>query len=299
MLPNRSRFASLLLGVVVIAASAVADDDSGSGEAPLLRPGDRLAFLGGGFVERAQEHGVIEAELQCRRPDWELTVRNVGWSGDNVHGFARKRFDGPDEGYARLFRDLEAADADVVLVAYGFVEAGEGGESVERFEPGMTRLCRDLIDRDQRVVLMPPFAMPGVRVPGYEAAIRTCQAAADRVAKEFELPVLRIDWTPSDTRLTSDRLLPNRFGYQSIAGPIADRLVGGRACHEPSPELLERIAEKNELFFHHYRPQNETYLFLFRKHEQGQNAEEIDQFRPLIERADRAIWAAAKKPLDR
>lgn len=275
------------------AASAAAEGSSDSGESPLLRPGDRLAIVGGGFVERAQEHGVIEAELQCRRPDWKLNVRNVGWSGDNVHGFARKRFGGPDEGYARLFRDLQAADADVVLVAYGFVEAGEGGEAVKRFEPGLTRLCRDLIDRGHRVVLMPPFAMPGVRVPGYEDAMRACQAAAARVAKELELPLLRIDWTPSDTELTSDRLLPNRFGYQSIAGPIADRLVGGQACTETSARLLDRIAAKNELFFHHYRPQNETYLFLFRKHEQGQNAAEIDHFKPLIEQADRAIWAAA------
>ncbi len=277
-----------------MAVSAGADDGAGGGETPLLRPGNRLAIVGGGFVERAQDHGVIEAELHCRRPNWKLSVRNVGWSGDNVHGMARKRFDGPDEGYARLFRDLEAADADVVLVAYGFAEAGDGEEAVERFEPGLMRLCRDLVDRGKRVVLMPPIAMPGVRVPGYEDAIRTCQAAADRVAKELELPLLRIEWTPSDTELTSDRLLPNRFGYQAIADLIADRLVGGQPCHEPSPALLDRIAAKNELFFHHYRPQNETYLFLFRKHEQGQNAAEIDQFKPLIEQADRAIWAVAK-----
>ena len=29
------------------------------------------------------------------------------------------------------------------------------------------------------------------------------------------------------------------------------------------------INRKNRLFFHRYRPQNETYLYLFRKHEQG------------------------------
>ncbi|HIA20727.1 MAG TPA: hypothetical protein EYN70_15150 [Planctomycetaceae bacterium] len=46
-------------------------------------------------------------------------------------------------------------------------------------------------------------------------------------------------------------------------------------------ELRDMIALKNEYFFHRYRPQNETYLFLFRKHEQGNNAVEIPMFDPL------------------
>ncbi|MEX0867342.1 MAG: hypothetical protein WD030_08280, partial [Pirellulales bacterium] len=46
---------------------------------------------------------------------------------------------------------------------------------------------------------------------------------------------------------------------------------------------------KNELFFHRYRPQNETYLFLFRKHEQGNNAVEIPQFDPLVEAEEKRI----------
>jgi hypothetical protein len=43
------------------------------------------------------------------------------------------------------------------------------------------------------------------------------------------------------------------------------------------------------MFFHRHRPQNETYLFLFRKGEQGNNAVEIPQFDPLIEEQERDI----------
>ncbi|MFC1759014.1 SGNH/GDSL hydrolase family protein [Planctomycetota bacterium] len=46
--------------------------------------------------------------------------------------------------------------------------------------------------------------------------------------------------------------------------------------------LRQTICRKNELFFHRWRPQNETYLFLFRKHEQGNNAVEIPKFDPLV-----------------
>ncbi len=50
-----------------------------------------------------------------------------------------------------------------------------------------------------------------------------------------------------------------------------------------SEQLRKLIIEKNQLFFHRSRPQNETYLFGFRKHEQGQNAKEVPEFDPLIE----------------
>lgn len=260
----------------------------------LLRPADRIAILGGGFVERLQEHGALEAELHCRRPDWKLSVRNVGWSGDNVHGLARKAFEGPAAGFARLIRDLEAAEPSVVLVAYGFTEASDGPETVASFRPGLERLVRDLSDRDQRVVLMTPVAMPGVRVPGYGAAIEICREVVESVGSELNVPVISVNWSPSETELTDDRLLPNAFGYAALARELADRLVGGEPCQRHSPQLLNRIREKNELFFHHYRPQNETYLFLFRKHEQGQNASEIEQFKPLIAAADRAVWETAR-----
>ena len=46
--------------------------------------------------------------------------------------------------------------------------------------------------------------------------------------------------------------------------------------------LRSAIVAKNELYFYRWRPQNETYLFGFRKHEQGQNAREIPQFDPLV-----------------
>ena len=51
------------------------------------------------------------------------------------------------------------------------------------------------------------------------------------------------------------------------------------------------IVEKNRLFFYRWRPQNETYLHGFRKHEQGNNAKEIPMFDPLIEAEEKKIEA--------
>lgn len=49
------------------------------------------------------------------------------------------------------------------------------------------------------------------------------------------------------------------------------------------------VVEKNRLFFNQWRPQNETYIFGFRKHEQGQYAAEIPLFDPLIEAEEKKI----------
>lgn len=68
------------------------------------------------------------------------------------------------------------------------------------------------------------------------------------------------------------------------------------AARERLTKLRQLIGEKNELFFHRHRPQNETYLFLFRKHEQGNNAVEIPMFDPLVEEKEKQI-AELRQPL--
>lgn len=67
---------------------------------------------------------------------------------------------------------------------------------------------------------------------------------------------------------------------------------------DQAEQLRQAIVRKNELFFHRWRPQNQTYLFGFRSHEQGQNAREIPEFDPLV-RAEEAKIAALRKPRNR
>jgi putative heme-binding domain-containing protein len=69
--------------------------------------------------------------------------------------------------------------------------------------------------------------------------------------------------------------------------------VGQHVMHGPLmnqvEELRKTIVKKNELFFYRWRPQNQTYLFGFRKYEQGQNAKEIPMFDPLISEQEEKI----------
>jgi hypothetical protein len=284
------RFSSGLL----IIAFGILSSASLWADQPLLKPADRVALLGGTFTERMQSSGAFESELQSRRPEWQLRFRNLGWSGDDVHGIARKRFDGPEDGFQRMLRDVETADPTVVLVAYGFAEASDGAEAVEQFEPGLRRLIGELADQGRRVILLAPMAMPGYRVQGYDQWMSGCRAIVMRVGRELNVPVISADWLPGKAELTENRLLPSESGYTELAKMVAGQLVGGEHSRESRAELRRLIAEKNQLFFHRYRPQNETYLYLFRKHEQGNNSAEIPMFDPLIRAADEAIWKAAQ-----
>lgn len=78
--------------------------------------------------------------------------------------------------------------------------------------------------------------------------------------------------------------LLKELGYDSLPISVSEA--------EQKEELRAEIVEKNRLFLHRWRPANETYLFLFRKHEQGQNAKEIPMFDPLIQAQETKISAA-------
>ena len=67
-----------------------------------------------------------------------------------------------------------------------------------------------------------------------------------------------------------------KSGGYVIASATADQWAAGVDIEDGQTALLrQKIVEKNETYFHAWRPQNTTYLFFFRKHEQGRNAKDI------------------------
>ena len=68
-------------------------------------------------------------------------------------------------------------------------------------------------------------------------------------------------------------------GVPPIVGPEYDQVEA----------LRKTINDKNQLYFYRWRPQNETYLFGFRKHEQGNNAREVPLFDPLVEAKEKEV----------
>lgn len=86
-----------------------------------------------------------------------------------------------------------------------------------------------------------------------------------------------------------------RVVLSSLPADENERQSGGLFFAERAnnfERLRQLIVRKNELYFHRWRPQNITYLFGFRKHEQGNNASDIARFDPLIDDLEQRIHDA-------
>ena len=102
----------------------------------------------------------------------------------------------------------------------------------------------------------------------------------------------------SQIHMQFSTLRPGKYGIYiddiKIFGTTAKQLKSGVSLPSSFQQsavirAYELTAEKNMMFFHRHRPQNETYLFLFRKHEQGNNAVEVPQFDPIVDGFEKRI----------
>lgn len=131
-----------------------------------------------------------------------------------------------------------------------------------------------------------PIEHPTIMI---DADAKTVTASSGRIRNitwpNVDIPLLSFEYQPH--RLTS---LPVSLEWTTatIAQPVSavDTQVNDFEA------LRQLVIQKNELYFHRWRPQNITYLFGFRKHEQGNNASDIAKFDPLIEDLERQIAKA-------
>lgn len=270
-----------------------------------FKDGDRVVWLGGTLVEREQRYGYWETALIAANPDKNITVRNLGWSGDTVFGESRARFDfnDPNAGFKQLLDQTLALKPTVIFVSYGTNEAFEGKEGLPKFEKGLEKLLDALKPADARVVLFTPTPVEkSASLPEPHALnenLALYSKAIERIGEKRGLPVVPLFDSFQKNRilqpLTTNGMHYTEEGYKQLApffrGALLQNVLLDWAKLEP---LRKAVVAKNQLFFYRWRPQNETYLFGFRKHEQGRNAKEVADFDPLVAKAEEEIAALRK-----
>jgi len=266
-----------------------------------FQDGDTVIFLGNTFIERAQQNGYIERELTMAAGDKKVRFRNLGWSGDTVHCDARSYFGPPQEGFDRLTKMIEELKPNVIFICYGGVEAFEGKDGMESFTSGYNKLLTMIYEkaapRETVLISPPPAENLGGLLPnqtGYNEKIALYRdaikgIAAPKNAKVLDLFAALGSGQAKDRKWTDNGIHYTPEGYAAIA-PIFVKQLGLTpydASLVKNPENYEKlrqtIIEKDRLYFYRWRPANETYLNLFRKHEQGQNARELPLYEPLVE----------------
>jgi lysophospholipase L1-like esterase len=309
---------SATIGLIILNFAATAVQSADEPRASLAN-GDRVVWIGGTLVEREQVYGYWETMLTASFPDRKVTFRNLGWAGDTVWAESRGMFDPPEQGYARLLEMSKELKPTLIILAYGGNEAFGGDAEIEPFIRQFRKLVNDLSAEETRFLfLLPPdmdprFERYSAAAALYNAGVVKYRDAIRELAGEFKSPVIDLTKPASEeSRLagqptTTDGLNLTAFGYWALAHRLRDQFdVTRKGITLPMPvsaypaeptvsssDRLERmrdeVVRKNELFFHRWRPQNFTYIFGFRKYEQGNNAVEIPRFDPLIEKREAAI----------
>lgn len=267
-----------------------------------IEDGDRIVFVGSTFVERDVRYGCIETLMTTHFRDYELTFRNLGWSGDEVSGIARASFDPIPKGYERLINQIKDAAPTVLLISYGQNESFKGADGLDEFIAGYTKLLDDVAPLSARVVLISPTMQQDMGAPlpdptDHNKDVRVYVDAIAKLAAQRELRF--IDMTnalslPGELPLshwTDNGVHFTEAGYWTIASTLLKEL--GYSAQQPDSKKLAQIQrvinEKNRLFFLKWRPQNETYLTGFRQYEQGKYAAEIPLFDPLVMEQEKRI----------
>ncbi len=268
-----------------------------------FKDGDRVAWIGGTLVEREQRYGHWETALIAANPDKNITFRNLGWSGDTVHAESRGRFDfnSPEKCFKQLVDQTLALKPTVIFVSYGTNESFEGKDGLPKFEKGLEKLLDALKPTSARVVLFSPLpfvkaaGLPNPRAPN--ANLSLYGDAIKAVATKRGIVFANLMHNLGDTESTDNGIHLTEVGYYAFAPFFADSLGQPRRDFSSEKfELLRKaVVAKNEQFFNKWRPQNETYLTGFRKHEQGKNAKEIAEFDPFISKVEEEIAKLRKE----
>ena len=260
---------------------------------------DRVVFAGGTFVERMARFGYLETALTLTLHDKKLTFRNLGWSADTVRGESRG-YDKPQTGYANLLANLRKAEPTLLFLAYGAAESWEANPA--KFTTDYQRLLDDLGPLSARMALVSPILQEnwGKPMPDsskHNADLKAYADAIRKLAQKNALPYLDlIGLVEPDVaeakRLTMNSLQLNDAGHRRLAELFLEKL-GLPARKDLDAQKGSRIRKviqyKNELYFYSWRPQNQTYIYSFRKREQGRHAKDIPGFAPLVQEMEQSI----------
>ena len=157
----------IIAAVTLLLFGVIGTASHGQSVVPPFNPqtGNRIVLLGNTFADRMRHYGYLETLLQQTFPNQQLTLRNMGWSADevglqprplNFPGFGDKTarltkgmgevvfngFTHQNEpitmpvalNFAGLNQDLTDQKADILFLCFGMNEAFKGAAGLRQFE---------------------------------------------------------------------------------------------------------------------------------------------------------------------
>ncbi len=274
------------LAILMTAAIVMLTPVPGAAQEPKLelKQGDTICIVGNTLAERMQHDGWLEATIQQRFPDRQLTFRNLGFSADTLSTRLRsKDFGTPDQWLARC-------EADVVFAFFGYNESFAGEEGLPQFRRELDDFVKHTLEQTYNgesaptLVLFSPTARENLNeksavmegavggletvnqnVPdgrGHEEHLWSYTQAMQEVARDNS--VLFVDLLAptslvfnigkDDTQHTINGVHLNELGNMAVALEIDAELFGRRDdAPEINKDLRSAVIDKNWHWFHRYR----------------------------------------------
>jgi len=276
-----------------------------------LNDGDKLVIIGNTLAERMQHDGHLETNLHLRFPTKQLSVRNLGWSADEIDLRPRSA-NFTDHGH-----NLSDHAPQVVLAMFGFNESFSGPAGLDAFRGRFAKFLSDtqaeIGDAAQLIVFSPiPHEDLGRRtLPDgqstnanlrlYSVAMRDlCDEASVRFIDL--LTPMQVAMDAATEPLTINGIHLNERGNEVLAAVIDVSLFGPKPNHIAIDReaLRAAVLEKNQQFFYDYRTVNGYYIYGGRKNPYGvvNFPEEFAKLRKMIAVREQRVWDIAQgKPV--
>ncbi len=307
-------FARFLIATLLCSLPAAVS--FGEDAAIQLRKGDHISIIGNTLADRMQHHGWLETYLQAMHPEHELSVRNLGFAGDELKTRPRSQnFGSPDEW-------LSKTETNVVLCFFGYNEAlrGDAGLGKFRDELGQTidgmRAQKYDGQATPTLVFFSPIAHENLDNPNLPNGEENNKQLAKYTGVMQEVcqqkGVLFVDlfhptqelYESSSQPLTMNGIHLLESGNRELTNLITQALFGQELSKDISEEELQKlraaILEKNLHWYSRYRVVDGYNVYGGRSslNWHGQSNYDVMQremaiFDVMTKNRDQRIWAVA------
>ncbi|MEZ6098323.1 MAG: PA14 domain-containing protein [Pirellulaceae bacterium] len=287
----------------------------------LFSHGDHVVYIGNTLADRMQHDAWLETYLHALLPKHELTVRNLGFSGDEVKQRQRAdNFGDPD-----LW--LTKCEADVVFCFFGYNEALRGEAELDAYKSDLAEMIDHM--RSQRyngtsapkLIVFSPLAHENLQSPhlpdGYENnknLLLYTEAMRD-VCRQMNVPFVDLFhlsqklYLDTDKPLTINGVHLGDVGNREVAravllatdSPFAGLVNGSLPSDADIAKLRDVVLDKNYHWFSRYRVVDEYNVFggrsklaWFGQSNADVMMREMEIFDVKTANRDRRVWAVAQ-----
>jgi putative heme-binding domain-containing protein len=282
----------------------------------ILKKGDHITIIGNTLADRMQHDGWLETLLHARFPKHDLTVRNLGFSGDELTVRLRSAgFGSPDEWLTRM-------KTDVVFAFFGYNESFGDEQGLPKFKKDLAEFIEHTLNQKYngqgapRLVICSPIAHEDRQVRNWpdgkenNRRLKLYTQAMAEVASAHHVPFVDLfhptleAYARAKKPLTINGVHLNAEGNRVVAEVIDRSLFGNPpgVTSEALEKLRQAVVDKNETWFLRYRTLDGYNVYggrSWEKYAEGQtNRVVMDREMEIIDvmtaNRDKRIWAVAQ-----